>query len=36
MASGIYGMFLNFGVPGVDPSDVTSRSYGFQLRCLSE
>ncbi|WP_300646603.1 hypothetical protein [uncultured Rikenella sp.] len=34
--SGINGVYLDFYVTGLYPSDAYSRGYGLQLRCLSE
>ena len=34
--SSIHGMYLGFDVTNLGPSSAYSRSYGFQLRCLSE
>ncbi|WP_304708663.1 hypothetical protein [uncultured Rikenella sp.] len=34
--SSIDGLYLDFGMTALNPSNASSRAYGFQLRCLSE
>ncbi|WP_300828805.1 hypothetical protein [uncultured Rikenella sp.] len=34
--SGSNGVYLNFYVTNLNPSNSNYRAYGFQLRCLSE
>ncbi|WP_294601230.1 hypothetical protein [uncultured Rikenella sp.] len=34
--SGSNGVFLHFSTQGLNPSHVSHRGYGLQLRCLSE
>ena len=34
--SGSNGVYLNFNVTNLNPSNANSRAYGLQLRCLSD
>ncbi len=34
--SSIDGLYLDFGMTALNPSNTSSRAYGFPLRCLSE